>query len=88
MKYFEVFDPYYALINANNFEEALRVYVEYVSEDDGTLYEELREVDRDYALVKYSRGISEDGEQQSISELLSEFKNEAAGILLIDGSLI
>jgi hypothetical protein len=88
VKYFEISEPYYALISANNFDEALRVYVECVSEDDGTLREELREVDHDYALVKYSRGVSENGEPQSISELLSEFRNGAAGVLLIDGSLI
>lgn len=56
MKFYEIHDPYYALIKAPNQDEAIKVYSQNVAEDDGTLHEEIREVDRGYALVSFSKG--------------------------------
>lgn len=83
MKFYEIHDPYYALIKAPDQEEAIKVYTEYVAEDDGTLHEEIREVDRDYALVSYSRGVTEDREDVPISEVIKSFQNEESAVLLI-----
>jgi hypothetical protein len=83
MKYFEIHDPYYALIKAADQEEAIKIYTEYVAEDDGTLHEEIREVDRDYALVSYSRGVTEDNEVVPIPEILKDFQSEGSAVLLI-----
>ena len=88
MKYFEINDPYYALIKAENQAEAIKIYTEYVADDDGTLHEEIKEVDRDYALASFSRGGTEDGEEVPISEILEDFQSEVSAVLLIDPALL
>jgi len=87
MKYFEVYDPYYALIKAENKEAARDEYVANVADDDGTLIDEIKEVDRDYALVKYSRGKDEDGKLIPIPEILNDFQSGENLVLLIDPTL-
>lgn len=81
MKYFEIHDPYYALVKAETVEKALEIYVEQVADDDGTLREEIKEVDRDYALIQFARSESED-------ETLDKFHREKSEVLLIESSLL
>ena len=89
MKYFEVNEPYYALIKAPSKKRALEIYTETISEDDdGTLSEEMMEVNRDYALVKFSRVKGENGEVAPIFKVLETFKNDEAEMLFVDSSLI
>lgn len=88
MKFFEVHYPYYALLKANDKEEAMQLYTECVADDDGTLHEEIEEVERDYALVKFSRGRSEDKKEIPIIEVLSNFQSNEPMVLLIDGALM
>ena len=88
MKYFEVNEPYYALIKAPSKKRALEIYTETVSEDDdGTLREEMMEVNRDYALVKFSRVKGENEEVAPIIKTLETFNNDEAELLLVDSSL-
>lgn len=68
MKFYEIHDPYYALIKAKDEADAERIYNEYISDTDD--YEnfqddEIREVERDYALIMYSQVKGEDGELMS-----------------------
>jgi hypothetical protein len=88
MRYFEIHDPYYALIKAENQEEAIKIYADYVADDDGTLHEEIREVDRDYTLASFSRGGTEDGKEVPISEILKDFQSDGSAVLLIDLALL
>lgn len=88
MKYYEIHSPYYALVKAETPEEAIATYVEYVAEDDGTLKDEIKEVDRDYALVSYSRGKTEDNEPVSVSDIIREFQSPGSSVLLITGELL
>ncbi len=88
MKYFEIHDPYYALIKAENQDEAIKIYTEYVADDDGTLNEEIREVDRDYALVIFARSESEDGDFAPVPETLDNFRREKSEVLLIDSGVL
>ncbi|WP_400162898.1 hypothetical protein ACAF76_008300 [Brevibacillus sp. TJ4] len=88
MKFFEIHSPYYALLKANSQEEAIAKYAECVADDDGTLHEEIAEVDRDYALVSFSRGATEDGQVVPILEILKDFQSEDSAVLLIDSGLI
>jgi hypothetical protein len=87
MKYFEVYDPYYALAKAHDKEEARKAYVKFVADDDGTLINEIEEVEHDYALLKFSRAKGKDGKLSDISEVLKEFKEHGAFPLLMDGAL-
>lgn len=88
MKFYEVHYPYYALLKANDKKEAIQLYIKDVADDDGSLYEEIKEVERDYALAIYSRAKTEDGEEVLISEILNDFQSNEPMILLIDGALI
>lgn len=90
MKYFESHDPYYALIKAEDHGEAVQLYISNVagdSEESQEVAEELKEVSRDYALVKFSRGPGENGKVVSIKDTIEDFISESNSVLLIDGSL-
>ncbi|MCM3216125.1 hypothetical protein M3612_16625 [Niallia taxi] len=89
MKYFEVNEPYYALIKAQSKKQAMEIYTKKVSEDnEGTLKEEMMEVNRDYALVKFDRSPGEDGQLIPIIEIIETFNKDKAELLVIDGSLL
>ncbi|MES9726294.1 hypothetical protein ABWK34_18315 [Bacillus safensis] len=49
MKFYEVNEPYYALIKAKNDENAMTIYTDVVADDDGGLSEEITEVTEAYA---------------------------------------
>ena len=88
MKFFEVTEPYYALIKAKTKEIAKDEYVKVVAEDeDGNLVNNLKEVDRDYAVAVYSRTLSEDGKEIPINEILENIKDDVNMVLIVDGSL-
>ncbi|MDX6157102.1 hypothetical protein SIA70_13395 [Bacillus subtilis] len=91
MKFYEINDPYYALIKAKDEADAERIYNEYISDTDD--YEnfqddEIREVERDYALIKYSQTKGEDGEPMSYTYISGTFNNPEIEVLIMDGSLL
>lgn len=88
MKFYEVHEPYYALVKARDKDEAIKLYTEFVADDDGSLHEETKEVSRDYALVKFGRALGEDKELMPVEKVIEEFNDEQNSILLIDGSLV
>jgi hypothetical protein len=89
MKFFEVHEPYYALIKALDKEQAIKEYLEVVADDeDGTLESEIKEVERDYALVKFSRATSVDIMILTTKEILSQFNYGGNEILLVDKQLL
>ncbi|MDJ1631020.1 hypothetical protein QNN00_14380 [Bacillus velezensis] len=64
MKFYEIHDPYYALIKATDKADAEKVYIESVADTDdyeNFQEEEIREVERDYALVMFSQIQDHDG---------------------------
>ncbi|ANB66164.1 putative yosH (plasmid) [Anoxybacillus sp. B7M1] len=87
MKFYEVHEPYYALVKARDKDEAIKLYTELVA-DDGSLHEETKEVSRDYALIRFGRALGEDKELMPVEKVIDEFNDEQNNILLIDGSLI
>lgn len=89
MKYFEINDPYYAIIKARTRKEAIRVYEEHVADDeDNKLREDIHEISRDYALVHFARGTGEDMKMIKPWELLEEFNDDTPGILLVTSELL
>ncbi|WP_152425489.1 hypothetical protein [Bacillus subtilis] len=89
--YFEVSEPYYALIKADSGEEAEKLYNEFVADTDD--YEdfqddEIREVERDYALIMFSRTKDEDGKLVSYTRISEDFTNPEIEVLIMDGSLL
>lgn len=56
MKFYEVHDPYYALIKAKTKENAMTIYTDVVADDEeGELAENIKEVTGLYAAAKFSR---------------------------------
>lgn len=88
MKFYEVHDPYYALIMATNEEEALEFYANNIAEDDGDLLDGIEEVSRDYAVIRFSRAKSEDGKEVDQMELLATLTSEDSQLLVVDGALL
>ena len=75
MKFFEVHYPYYALIKARDKDEAVQLYVMYIADDeDGTLHEEMKEVERDYALVMHAKAMSLENNRISVGYILNDLR--------------
>ena len=91
MRFFEINEPYYALIKAPSYEEAVQEYLDVVAgeqDEFDELMEEAKEVPEYYAAAKYSRGKGEDRDLIDIEEVLEDLKSNKTQILLMDGSLI
>ncbi|WHX70737.1 hypothetical protein [Bacillus altitudinis] len=88
MKFYEVHDPYYALIKAKTKENAMTIYTDTVADDDGGLSEEITEVTEAYAAIIYSRVNGEDNNVIPVKEVLEHLTNEEEMVLIIDGSLL
>ncbi|MGY4689320.1 hypothetical protein [Salibacterium sp. K-3] len=90
MKYFEISQPYYALLKAENESQAIMKYIEQVADDSENepLCEEIQEVPTDYAVAKFSRATGEDRELPPLREVLDELRDGEDSVLLIDGSLL
>ena len=83
-KYFEITEPYYALIRAKDKGEAIEIYIEQVADDEEKeLNKNIKEIDGDIALGKLVKCLER---ELAVSEALNRFKNE--DILLIDSNLI
>ncbi|WP_342487411.1 hypothetical protein MKY83_13400 [Bacillus sp. FSL M8-0266] len=88
MKFYEVNEPYYALIKAKNDENAMTIYTDVVADDNGGLSEEITEVTEAYAAIIYSRVNGEDNNVIPVKEVLEHLTNEEEMVLIIDGSLL
>ncbi|WP_339205082.1 hypothetical protein NSQ53_11095 [Bacillus sp. PS11(2022)] len=88
MKYFEVRDPYYALIKAYTKEKAMKLYTKEVADDDGELSDEMTEVEQVYAAIRQGRAPGEDNELMPLKQVLEEISNNEEMVLLIEGSLL
>ncbi|MCA1214752.1 hypothetical protein LC728_10180 [Bacillus amyloliquefaciens] len=91
MKFYEINDPYYALIKAKDEADAERIYNEYISDTDD--YEnfqddEIREVERDYALVMFSQIQDHDGTCAGYDFISKVFNDPDFKVLKMDGSLL
>ena len=88
MKYFEMQEPYYALIVAETEEKAKEVYKEIVcdidDDEEEAFYAGMKEVEKQYARHLFRTTKDEDGKYPSLKEFI-DMKND---LLLIDASLI
>jgi hypothetical protein len=91
MNFYELNDPYYALIAAEDKGEAVQLYIANVAgdmEESQEIAEELNEVNRDYVLTKLRRTPGENGENISENDVTEEINSKTSRVILIDGSLI
>ncbi|WP_108490821.1 hypothetical protein [Bacillus velezensis] len=88
MKFFEVSDPYYALIKANTKEKAMKLYTEGVADDEENLSKEMQEVSLEHAVKAY---IHRTGFEQGFffkDEITNNLKGREEGIVVMDGHLL
>lgn len=88
MKFYEVHDPYYALLKAENVEAAKEKYIKHVADDDGSLGDEIKEVGRDYALARFAQAPGENRKLIPVGEVVDSFLCQENEVLIIDGALI
>ncbi|MFK3811827.1 hypothetical protein [Bacillus halotolerans] len=91
MNFYEINEPYYALLKAKDEADAERIYNEQIADTDD--YEnfqddEIREVERDYALIMFSQTKDEDGKLVSYTRISEDFNNPEIEVLIMDGSLL
>lgn len=88
MKFYEITEPYYALIKAKDKAEAEKIYIENVADTDdydNFQDEEINEVSRDYALSEYKRVMKKYGDTEHL--IMETFNVPASEMLIWDGSL-
>ncbi|MER1260600.1 hypothetical protein NQS41_10045 [Bacillus sp. C3(2022)] len=87
MKYYEIHEPYYALLAAEDEKKAAEAYVEGVADDDDTLKDNIEEVGRDYAFGTFCWLAALRTPERAINEVIKEFEETKNNSLLIDGAL-
>lgn len=91
MKYFEFLEPYYALIKAENEDEAARKYIEVVAGDDSdfvALMDGCNVVPEHYAAFRFGQLRNENGKLMEWEKAKESLESENVVVLIIDGSLI
>lgn len=93
MKYYEFNDPYYALIQAENQEEALQKYANSIGEESVVDLEEetldtLKELSKEEAWETFIEGVSEDGKKIPLEEKKEYFNASGTEFLLIGGTVL
>ncbi|MCY9339799.1 hypothetical protein MOF28_15695 [Bacillus haynesii] len=88
IKYFEIDEPYYALIAADDENKAVEVYIKGVADDDGTLKDSIKEVGRMYALALFCQNVGRNNPEITVEKAISDFEERKNDTLIIDGSLL
>jgi len=89
MKYYEIHEPYYALLAAEDEKKAAEVYCEVVTDDvDDTFMGSIKEVSRQYALGRFGDEALKDKPELSVSEFERDFNKIKNDWLIFDGALV
>ncbi|MED2978218.1 hypothetical protein P4284_16140 [Bacillus swezeyi] len=87
MKYFEIHEPHYALLAADDEKKAAEVYVKWVADDDGTLKYNIKEVSRQYALGLVGDSFFQTKPELSVAEFVRDFDDRENTYLLFSRGL-
>lgn len=87
MKFYETYEPYYALIKARNIKKATEIYIDTVADDDGKLIENMTEVTEAYAAIRHSRTVDADERILSIEKVIEDITNDEEMLLGMDTSV-
>lgn len=92
MKFYEIKDPYYALIAANDEKQCLKLYKDIVCkvEDEKEFFDDMKTIDKYEAFKMLAKSRIEDGGELGAEEAFNQLENleENGEVLLIDGGLI
>lgn len=92
-KFYEINDPYFALIKAKDESDAVKRYIEVVAGDENdneNLLEDIKEIDMITALGKYVESFYSPVVQidETFEEYAEFLLKEESNVLLVDGSLL
>lgn len=91
MHFYEINDPYYALIMAPSYGDAVQEYLNVVAgeqDEFDELMEEVKIVPEYYAAARFSRGKGENRDLMNMDEILETLNSNKTQVLLMDGSLL
>ncbi|EGO7851301.1 hypothetical protein [Enterococcus faecalis] len=92
MKFYEIKEPYFALIAAKDEKQCLKLYKDIVCEveDEKEFFDDMKTIDKYEAFKMLAKSHIEDGGELGAEEAFNQLENlEANGeVLLIDGGLI
>ncbi|EOK11247.1 hypothetical protein [Enterococcus faecalis] len=92
MKFYEMKEPYYALIAAKDEKQCLKLYKDIVCEveDEKEFFDDMKTIDKYEAFKMLAKSHIEDGGELGVEEAFNQLENleEDGEVLLIDGSLI
>jgi len=86
MNYYEFINPYYALVKAENKDEATNLYIEQVAGEEDDFLELLKECNQ--VTEKYAKEKFEENTDESEEEIQRYFVGSESIVLLIDISLL
>ncbi len=92
MKFYEIKEPYFALIAAKDEKQCLKLYKDIVCEveDEKEFFDDMKTIDKYEAFKMLDKSRIEDGGELGAEEAFNQLENleENGEVLLIDGSLI
>lgn len=91
MNYYEILEPYYALIKAKDDVEAVNFYIETVAgyeEEFDTIHENCNPVPEYYAAARFSRATGVEDKLIDFEEIIDVLESGRNEVLLMDGALI
>ena len=92
MKFYEIKDPYFALIVAEDEKQCLKLYKDIVCEveDEKEFFDDMKIIDKYEAFKMLAKSHIEDSGELGVEEAFNQLENleEDGEVLLIDGSLI
>lgn len=92
MKFYEMKEPYFALIAAEDEKQCLKLYKDIVCdvEDEKEFFEEIKTIDKYEAFKMLAKSHTEEGDKTGAEEAFNQLENleEKGEVLLIDGGLI
>lgn len=89
MRFFEVLEPYYALLKAKNPDNAKEIYTDKVKEITPITTEEhfeMKEVPVEYASIAFSKSLND--KEIPLEAMVQKLTNRTEAILTIDGCLL
>lgn len=92
MKFYEIKEPYFALIVAEDEKQCLKLYKDIVCdvEDEKEFLDDMKTIDKYEAFKMLAESFSEDGVKTGIEEAFNQLESleENGELLLIDGGLL
>ena len=92
MKFYEIKEPFFALIAAKDEKQCLKLYKDIVCEveDEKEFFDDMKPIDKYEAFKMLAKSHTEEGDKTGAEEAFNQLENlEKDGeVLLIDGGLI